>query len=809
MKIKDIVLFLLLLPGYFSLYATTTGLSTKAPEVLPGEYTFYAHSQVVNSEKQTLVTGGFTGYLIWADDTLYSGTIRSGFVGAKDSLGQWQWIRKIEGDGYNQINTAMAYQGGWLIAGVFSDTIQPGGEQITTEQYQAVFLARLNQNGDYQGAVHLEVSPAGGRQFLCNGPGNTVFLGVEFNGSCAVEDTVYTTGGSQAVLLTRLNAQGIMQEYQVIKSNSSVLLEAMISLPGGKMVTGISYRDSLTLGQSILYPAGQQDFVVTEWDENLEITRMKISQGKGEKRLAGIERHAGGILVFGDYTGEFLMDDVLFPEEIGRHLFLLKFRANGNLHWHQTITGASHKSVGGLVAGQQQQIYLWGKYRGTLTFMDQEYTTEDFVHQWIIARFKPNGQPQWLAEASNNYNLSATIGQGNQPGALTLFGFNPMVGQEVFGHTFDSLSTGMFAMEMMDCQYAQWPDLPSDTVLCYQQMLDGGEGFVAYHWNGEAGSRFYQPGQTGMVTLELTNTFGCIQQYDIYVEVLPEFEIFITGNDNICPHEGHTVLMIETDAQVTWNTGEYGPVLFVNQPGEYQALAVNEQGCMAESTITVAHYETTPPQLMDQYWISAGESLELYPGEYITYLWSTGQQDAVLYIEAVDYAVGIYPFTLQVTDENNCFMEHAFDVEVFEATTHSSAADGTNGNNAGENAGENVEQSGNETVSDEFETAEDKHHEDLQNMATIEGCDFILYPNPGKGPFYVYSQAIQSDFPDSTIELMVFGTDGRLISKANFTPHAQPWMLENPADGFTAGTYHLVLLVDQKICRIKNLLIVP
>ncbi len=59
-----------------------------------------------------------------------------------------------------------------------------------------------------------------------------------------------------------------------------------------KICLGFGYRDIITLDQDTLHPAGQADFLLVEWNDELMVTRMKATQRTGEKRLAGLGRPA-------------------------------------------------------------------------------------------------------------------------------------------------------------------------------------------------------------------------------------------------------------------------------------------------------------------------------------------------------------------------------------------------------------------------------------------------------------------------------------------------------------------------------------
>jgi hypothetical protein len=764
MKTKLFILLLTMLPFLPGIASDTTFLGAREPHTISGHYSFYSARLTEGKEKQQLHTGGFTGSMVLGDDTLNSGKIRSGFFGVKDSLDQWLWYKKIEGQGYNQINTAIAYQNGWVVAGVFSDTIQVGNTVMISHGYQNVFLAFVNIQGEIVISRQISLTPAGGKQFLQKGSENTLFFGAEFTGQFQHEDSIYLSHGKRSVLLAKLNTTGDIEKTAIASSDAALDLRVFESLPGGRLLVGVGYRDTLHFGNHKLANSGISDFVLARMDEYLQIEQIKSSTGGGTKTLSGAVRHPGGFVFYGDYTGEFSWDGHSFPQENGRHIFIIKLVGNGNLVWKHTLNGYSQKNAVGLIAGQQNHLYLLGNYRGSMYFLDQEYITEDFTFQWFIARLSPSGEPQWLTFAENEESFYAGITQGTETGKLNLLGVNRFNNPLLFNQSLDSIKDGLFYMELQDCEFAKMPGFPSDTLFCGPGLLSVGDDYTSAVWNNSIESLTYQVETTGWVNVELTDKYGCKIQDTIYVEVLPPFEIDIAGNEKVCPYGGTAVLMVDTDADVIWNTGETGNLIYVNEEGEYFAEAINNDGCRAEDYFIVSNFELQPPILFDYYMLDPEGTLELFPGNYAAYNWSDGQTGAIFTISGQDYEQGTYYFSVDLTDFNTCVQQFDFMVDVINAQTSS-----------GEVA--NDPPAENETTA----TTQNIVY-GLVTLTNDSECSFSLYPNPGQETIYISNIIMPFHMHNENqlhIEYLIFGNRGELVLKEINSDNSMPWMINS------------------------------
>jgi len=755
------------------------------PEFFPGDYSFYSLSLTRDpfERKETLVTGAFQGQLYFDQDTLESNSVRSGFFGVKDSLSQWLWYKTIEGSGYNQINNALSLNDGWLITGVFSDTILLGNNQFVSTDYQNVFYAKVNFEGDFVFSKRLEIIPNGGRQFIKPGRDGHFFFATEFIGAFYFNDSLYSVK-NQSVILGIINPEGEPARFANITSGPGLEVGAFETIQGNRLLLGVNFNDTLYANNQIITAKGSSDFMLAVFNSNLDIQWNRLTEGAGEKKLVGVTPHSGGFIAFGEYSGEFLLDSIGFDNQAGKHLFLVKMMVNGNEAWRKTILGASDKRFGGLIKNNENHLYIWANYRGVLNLGDWEFETEEFTYEWFLARFSPEGVPLWISLAGNEHNIMSGIAQDFEPGVFSVFGVNREPGLGFFNMPFENDGQEMFEMKLKDCDFAMGPKLPADTVFCGFGILDAGTGYAGYLWNNSISGQQFLVAESGLVTLEVIDQYGCVINDTIFVDVLPEFDIQITGNELICPFGGTTLLLVDANAEVFWSTGDTGNALLATEPGHYHAVAINQSGCRAEASMLVSYHEVLQPLINDYYSLSPGQVLEIYPGEYYSYLWSNGSTQPVFILDGNSMEQGSFIFSLQAADFNNCQVNHEFLVDVFVNTANS--------------AGINEDGGALEVMFD------------LEDEPNENDCDFLVYPNPGRGPFFIIPQkhGLLEDIAlkNLPIELVLFTETGRLVNREQLDTESFPWRIHiSPSMG--PGIYVVGLLVEKNICRFRKIII--
>jgi hypothetical protein len=758
---------------------TSTYLGSVEPDILNGNYKYYSLNQVLGCNDEILISGGFSGIIRLGNDSLISGNIRSGFFGVQDSLGVWKWAKKIEGIGYNQINTSIAIEDGWLIMGVFKDTIFLGENELIADGNQNIFIIKVSTDGMYEWAKQLNISPMGGNQFLSYANEDKFYFATEFVGEYYWNDSVFNAYNRQMVLMGLLSAEGDIEQVHMINSNAPVYLQAMeTSSNGGLLIAGI-VNDSTNISGHTIYTNNYENIFITLLDSNFQPLWINTSDGIGRKRVSDAHVVDDGVILTGHYSGLFSMVNEDFPLEYGTHIFTTKINNEGELVWKHAITGNSHKQSASVVEGNNGNIYLLGNFRGEIEFSDEVFQTEEYTYNWFIARYSENGQPNWISFIDNNVDIQANLIKGFKQGHLSLYGLSVFDVQSVLNHNIDTLSQGNFMFDVLDCEFGLKPKLPSDTVFCKSVMLDAGLGYESYIWNEANTGQFFEVFNTGIVHLEVKDIYGCVYMDSVFVEVLPEFEVAISGVDMICPNNGSTMLWVDTDAEVIWSTGETVSVIFAIETGEYSVEAINYAGCIADDSTIITTFETTPPEVGDYYMLGLDQEIQIFPGDYSTYLWTGNINDAILNIDGSLFEEGIYNYLLEVVDYNGCYQTHEFIVEIIDATTSSVFADGLLG-------------------------------DDIDEILNFKLYDFIIYPNPAKGLFHlmpISNELIEIiESKHSKIEIAIWNMHGEIMLKQNITEEKHPWEF-NKYNKLSPGSYMISLMINDKILTIKPIII--
>ncbi|MCX6270565.1 MAG: PKD domain-containing protein [Bacteroidetes bacterium] len=242
--------------------------------------------------------------------------------------------------------------------------------------------------------------------------------------------------------------------------------------------------------------------------------------------------------------------------------------------------------------------------------------------------------PYIIDRTDSTVSISPPIG-GNQIYHLTLY--------DHFGCSYDtSMVLTVFPGPI--------PNLPPDTTICTGESATfSAQGGGSYLWsNGSnTSSQTVNPTDTTTYTVVVTSN-GC-SGYDTLVVNVNPIPVANAGPDTaICIGTNLTVHG-SGGLQYLWNTGALTPDLHL-QPSSTAtySLSVTSNGCSSTDEVTVTVNPLPMPDLGNDTSICAIDSILLNPGNFTSYLWSTGDNFPLL----VTSTSGTY--RVQVWNEFGC-----------------------------------------------------------------------------------------------------------------------------------------------------------
>jgi len=763
---------------------------------IEGDYEFYNARQFPGNDNTTLFTGSFTGTLVIDGDSLQGNETGTSFLALKDSLDQWLWAQVIEGNGHNQISNALQRDNGWIVTGVFSDSIMIGDVALINMEHTGIFVADINTEGDFTWASGYPVAPVGGQIFISRAPNNKFYLATGFNGEFEYNDSIYSSGFVNHLLFARFSENGTIEKVFQFQSKNDLELTFLQESVNGGVIMGGNFSDTIFHKRRFIANEGISDFFLVALDENFQVQMIKNSKGMGMKKLSGCIAHKEGFLFYGSYQGEFLMDSVEFLGEGYQNLFLMKMNRRGNIVWQQIIGGNSHKTFQAFAKGSQHEIYAMMNFRGELPLLDTVFETQTGAYRTVLMKINQTGNTQWVSSSDNVANFLARMNERSRDGKIEFVGISPGNPQvSLFNNVFENDDKGLFVMELFDCEYARRIQMEDTLQICGPGTIMAEEGFDSYLWNDTFPGRALDIENSAIVYLQTTDEFGCVMKDTTFVEVLPLPEITIAGNPMLCAENGSTLLIADGDYTFLWNNNTEGSFLVVAEPDYYEVTATNQWGCQSAAGIIVDIYAANEPQMDETYFISTHDTLAIYPGNYATYNWSDGSNAPLFHLAGGSFDEGLYEYSVELTDFNGCSYFIPFSVYVMNLTTYSAPANPPP-----------VDESPITVMNDDLLTDEAIVTADFSG-----GCPFMLYPNPGDGLFnMILSPEWMEDtrkFLPEKPELHFFSGNGELVLKMKVETELNPTI--DIREKAKPGLFYAVLLMQGRAVCVEKVMLIP
>lgn len=201
-------------------------------------------------------------------------------------------------------------------------------------------------------------------------------------------------------------------------------------------------------------------------------------------------------------------------------------------------------------------------------------------------------------------------------------------------------------------------NLGNDTNLCEgaTYSLDAGTGST-YIWSTGATTQTISAPTTALGTtnysVTVTNSTGCVDSSAIDVTVVVSPSVSLGNDTAVC--DGVTL---------TLDAGSYTSYLWddastmqtrttVSSTGnmDYSVEVTDANGCTARDTITVMGYSTVMVDLGNDTSLCDGETLDLDPGSFASYVWSNA---SVNQVNTTVSTLGAVSYSVEVTDTNGC-----------------------------------------------------------------------------------------------------------------------------------------------------------
>ncbi|MCB9291061.1 MAG: T9SS type A sorting domain-containing protein [Lewinellaceae bacterium] len=273
---------------------------------------------------------------------------------------QWEWVQKMGGDGLDQANGFVeAADGDLYITGSFSGEITLGGDSYTSQGYEDMFVAKINNAGS---VLWMKQFPAGEREQLVGrsidlGENGNLYLTGHFTGGTMAFGTPLSTDKPRAAFLARLDGDGntlwaMEYDYYFAEQRGNKVKV----LDSGELLLLTQYSGNSTLGFLSKFNASGQ--AIWEYPDNPIFKDFDVK---------------GSSLFFtGDINTTASFGDIVLDagDSYGR-AFIAKAGLDLTYEWAVVVEAMeSGESFPEAIIASEDGCYISGYYRGINLFGD-------------------------------------------------------------------------------------------------------------------------------------------------------------------------------------------------------------------------------------------------------------------------------------------------------------------------------------------------------------------------------------------------------------------------------------------------------
>ncbi|MDJ0869298.1 MAG: hypothetical protein QNK03_24555, partial [Myxococcota bacterium] len=285
--------------------------------------------------------------------------------------------------------------------------------------------ARRGGGSDWDGALALAVDPGG-----------AIVVAGQLGRSDATFERTVVSGDN---FLAKYSAVGNLLWVLPVVDGGSI--EDVAVDPDGNILLTGSFRDTITIGATMLTSAGAQDFYLAQYDPDGDpVWAVGAGASADDKGLAVASDGVGNVIVSGEFSGTVSFPPYMVSSAGFIDGFLAKYTQGGAVSWVASEGEASNDRARGVTFDGDGHVYVTG----------------DFSGRMFLARYTSGGTRSWGRTSSGSVALGIDVvadASGNALitgnfGGTASFGGFPVTSagsRDVFVAKYDAEGTALWA----------------------------------------------------------------------------------------------------------------------------------------------------------------------------------------------------------------------------------------------------------------------------------------------------------------------------------------------------------------------------
>ncbi len=446
-------------------------------------------SIVTDSSGNVYTTGNYAETAYFGILSLTSAGDNDVFVMKTNPSGIVQWVVSAGGTGTEySYSLTLDGSGNIYITGVFQGTASFGTISLTSNGGYDIFIAKLNNTGNWLWAVS-----AGGEQAdyglgICTQGSNLYVCGYFYN-IASFGSMSLTSSGQSDIFVAKLNTNGNWLWVTKAGGMSYDISYDMLCDQDGNVHIAGYFSSSATFGTLSLTSSGDRDICVAKL--NTEGTWLWATKagGSGWDAANGIARdNNGNIYVTGTFKLTATFGSYTLTTGTYNDIFVAKLNSSGSWSWARQAGGISSDYGNSVCVDPNGNVYVTGYYDGTASFGTLSLTTNG-VADIFVTKLDTGGNWLWVKGAggtNNDYGQDITL---DTNGNLYVTGY--LLGTAYFGtNSITSVTPGYADIFIAKLSSASAPATP----LAPQNLIITKSGNdMLLEWNPVTEDTYGQP----------------------------------------------------------------------------------------------------------------------------------------------------------------------------------------------------------------------------------------------------------------------------------------------------------------------------